>query len=55
MIDYYNTYYDDKAKYFGEECKCDKFSVDLFSEELIRGSIFFALSMLLKKIEPIIR
>ena len=55
VIDYYNTYYDDKAKYFGEECKCDKFSVDLFSEELIRGSIFFALSMLLKKIEPIIR
>ena len=55
VIDYYNIYYDDKAKYFGEECKCDKFSVDLFSEELIRGSIFFALSMLLKKIEPIIR
>ena len=27
----------------------------MFSEELIRGSIFFALSMLLKKIEPIIR
>ena len=55
VIDYYNIYYDDKAKYFGEECKCDKFSVDLFSEELIRGSTFFALSMLLKKIEPIIR
>ena len=55
VIDYYNIYYDDKAKYFGEECKCDKFSIDLFSEELIRGSIFFALSMLLKKIEPIIR
>ena len=55
VIDYYNIYYDDKAKYFGEQCKCDKFSVDLFSEELIRGSIFFALSMLLKKIEPIIR
>ena len=55
VIDYYNIYYDDKAKYFGEECKCDKFSVDLFSEELIRGSVFFALSMLLKKIEPIIR
>ena len=55
LIDYYNIYYDDKAKYFGEQCKCDKFSVELFSEELIRGSIFFALSMLIKKIEPIIR
>ena len=27
----------------------------MFTEELIRGSIFFALSMLLKKIEPTIR
>ena len=55
VIDYYNFYYDEKAKYFGTECKCDKFSVDLFSEEMIRGTIFFALSMLLKKIDPIIR
>ena len=27
----------------------------MFAEEMIRGSIFFALSMLLKKIEPTIR
>ena len=55
VIDYYNNYYDAKGKYFGKECNCDNFAVDMFSEELIRGSIFFALSMLLKKIEPIIR
>ena len=55
VIDYYNKYYDAKGKYFGKECNCDNFVVQNFSEELIRGSIFFALSMLLKKIEPIIR
>ena len=55
VIDYYNIYYDSKGKYFGKECNCDDFAVQNFSEELIRGSIFFALSMLLKKIEPIIR
>ena len=55
VIDYYNNYYDTKGKYFGKECNCDNFAVEMFSEELIRGSIFFALSMLLKKIEPIIR
>ena len=55
VVDYYNTYYDEKAKYFGKECKCDKYAVELFTEELIRGTIFFTLSMLIKKIEPIIR
>ena len=55
VIDYYNDHYDAKGKYFGKECNCDNFAVEMFSEELIRGSIFFALSMLLKKIEPIIR
>ena len=55
VIDYYNNHYDAKGKYFGKECNCDDFAVEMFSEELIRGSIFFALSMLLKKIEPIIR
>ena len=55
VIDYYSLYYDAKGKYFGKECNCDNFAVQNFSEELIRGSIFFALSMLLKKIEPIIR
>ena len=55
VVDYYNTYYDEKARYFGKECKCDKFTVDLFTEELIRGTIFFTLSLLIKKIEPTIR
>lgn len=36
---------------FGAEEYCNK----LFAEELLRGSLFFSLSMILKKIEPHVR
>lgn len=55
VIDYYTTKIDEKAKYLGNNFKTDEFVVNLFTEEIIRGSIFFALSMVLKKIEPILR
>ena len=55
VVDYYNNYYDAKAKFFGKECNCDNYVVEIFVEEIIRGTIFFALSMLMKKIEPFIR
>ena len=55
IIDFYNKNFDLKAKFFGKECGVDNEYCELFSEEMIRGTIFFALSILLKKIEPIIR
>ena len=55
VIDFYNKYFDSRARYFGKECGVDDFYSNLFAEEMLRGSIFFALSMLLKKIEPTIR
>ena len=55
VIDYYNKYFDSRARYFGKECGVDNYYSNMFAEEMIRGSIFFALSMLLKKIEPTIR
>ena len=55
VIDFYNQSYDGRAKYFGNECHVDNYASSMFAEELMRGSIFFALSMLLKKIEPTIR
>ena len=55
IIDFYNKYFDKQGKIFGMKCNVDKFYCDLFAEELIRGSIFFTLSVLLKEIEPIIR
>ena len=55
VIDYYNQNFEARAKFFGKECGVDNYASSMFAEELMRGSIFFALSMLLKKIEPTIR
>jgi alpha-glucan,water dikinase len=50
-----NTEFQDKATLLGNGCKCEEFAVKIFAEETIRGSLFFALSMVLKKIEGFIR
>ena len=55
VIDFYNNYFNARARYFGKECAVDNEYSNLFAEKMIRGTIFFALSILLKKIEPIIR
>ena len=55
VIDFYNQNFEARAKFFGKECGVDNYYSSMFAEELMRGSIFFALSMLLKKIEPTIR
>ena len=55
IIDYYNTQFGPRAIIFGNKCNIDKDFVNLFTEEEIRGSIFFSLSMILKKIEAILR
>ena len=55
VIDYYNNIFGPRARTFGIGSGVDLASVDIFTEEEIRGSIFFALSMILKKIEPILR
>jgi alpha-glucan,water dikinase len=44
-----------RAVELGTACKCDKTFISIFSEDVIRGSLFFALSMVIKKIEPILR
>ena len=55
VIDYYNIVVGPRASFFGKECNIDEKLVDIFTEEEIRGSLFFALSAILKKIEPILR
>lgn len=47
--------YQSKAEMMGNYFKCDDFAVKLFSEELLRGTLFFSLSMILKKIDPYVR
>ncbi len=55
VIDFYNNVYDNRVKYLGKELNIDNFYCNVFTEELIRGSMFFILSILIKKIEPSIR
>jgi alpha-glucan,water dikinase len=44
-----------KAEMMGHAFKADEYAVKLFSEEVLRGTLFFSLSMILKKIDPHVR
>ena len=39
----------------GKRFKVEEYTMRLFSEELLRGSLFFSISMILKKTEPKLR
>lgn len=47
--------YQAKAEMMGNAFGCDEHSKKLFTEELLRGTLFFSLSMLTKKIDPHVR
>ena len=51
----FDSTYQKKAEMMGTYFKCDEFAVKLFSEEVLRGTLFFSLSMILKKIDPHVR
>jgi alpha-glucan,water dikinase len=44
-----------KAEFLGNAFHADEWAISLFSEEVMRGSPFFVLSMLLLQIDPILR
>jgi hypothetical protein len=44
-----------KADYLGEKFKVESYTQKLFAEELLRASLFFSLSMCLKKLESVVR
>ena len=44
-----------KSEMLGKAFGIDQNFYKIFSEELIRGTLFFSLSMILKKIDPYIR
>jgi hypothetical protein len=39
----------------GKAVGVEEFAWKIFAEELIRGTLFFSLSMILKKIDPFVR
>lgn len=44
-----------KAEQLGKAFELEEHSYKIFGEELIRGSLYFVLSMILKKVDPHIR
>lgn len=55
FVDQYSQLVDPKAKFLGGEFKIDKETQDLFVEEAIRGSLYFAISIVLKKLDKALR
>ena len=55
FVDLYNGLIDSKAKFLGNQFLIDKEFSDMFTEEVIRGSLFFAVSIITKKIDSQLR
>lgn len=55
FVDAYNNSIDNKAKLLGSEFRIEKAFTEIFAEETIRGSLMFAVSMVLKKIDGHLR
>jgi alpha-glucan,water dikinase len=53
--DVYENVMQSKAEMMGNHFKAADYSVKLFAEEALRGTLFFSLSMILKKIDPHVR
>ncbi len=55
MIDGYDQALQPKAEFLGQGFRADPWTVTLFSEEVVRGRPVFALSALLRQMDPILR
>ena len=44
-----------KAEFLGSKFGVQEYTVKLFAEELLRSSLFFSLSMIVKKTELVVR
>jgi hypothetical protein len=53
--DTYTENLQNKANLLGTKFNVEDYTRKLFAEELLRGSLFFSLSMVLNKIEPKVR
>jgi alpha-glucan,water dikinase len=55
FVDRYNRLFEPKAEYLGGAFQADPWAVDLFVEEVLRGRPAFAMSMLLRYLDPLLR
>jgi len=55
LIDYYNNILQSKAEHLGNAFHADSWTIDLFTQEVIRGTVAFILSILIRHIDSILR
>ncbi len=55
FIDYYHTLLQAKAEHLGNAFQAEEWTIELFTQEVVRGSSAYVLSLLLRRIEPILR
>ena len=55
FIDYYYALLQPKAEHLGSAFKAEDWTIELFNQEVVRGSSAYVLSILLRHIEPILR
>jgi alpha-glucan,water dikinase len=55
MIDQYHQVLQPKAELLGKAFQAEPWTISLFTEEVVRGRLVFLLSVLLRKIDPLLR
>ncbi|MGA1864442.1 MAG: phosphohistidine-like domain-containing protein [bacterium] len=55
FMDLYQGLIQPKAEYLGKAFHADSWTIDLFGEEVLRGRPIFILSMLIRKMDPVLR
>ena len=55
MSDQYNVLLQDKAIFLGKAFHAEEWTINMFSEEIIRGRLSFILSLLVHHLDPILR
>ena len=55
MSDKYNVLLQDKAIFLGKAFQAEKWTINMFSEEIVRGRLSFILSLLVHHLDPILR
>lgn len=55
MTDVYTEQVQTRAELLGSKFGVQEYTKKLFAEELLRSSLFFSLSMIIKKTEPVVR
>ncbi len=55
MSDQFNTLLQDKALFLGKAFHADEWTINMFSEEIVRGRLAFILSLLVHHLDPMLR